>query len=349
MVRYGNLYEKVYEIKNIRLAHENAKKGKSHYSEVKMVDANPDYYLNNIIEMLKNRIFRNSEYEVFIKYDGRKEREIYKLPYYPDRIIHHAIMQIVEPIWFKTLIRDTYSSIKGRGIHDGVKRIQKALRDKEGTKYCLKMDVKKFYPSVNNEILKRIVRLKIKDVKLLWLLDEIINSTEGLPIGNYLSQYFGNIYLSGLDHWAKEKKGFKYYYRYCDDVVILHSEKIVLHKLREDVSKYLVDLNLKLKDNWQVYPVDGRGIDFLGYRFFHDFTLLRKTIKMNFIRKVSEIKRRWGNIPNSIIINGTMSYCGWMKYANTKNLMNKYFDGKLFWIMKQTCRESHINNPLQGI
>jgi hypothetical protein len=134
MKRYGNLFEKVYDIENIKLAHKNARKGKKHYKEVKMIDTHPDKYLYSIHEMLKNRIFRNSKYVVMNKItDNGKVREIFKLPYFPDRIIHHCIMQIVEPIWYKTMIRDTYSAIKGKGLHDGVKRIKKALIDKENT------------------------------------------------------------------------------------------------------------------------------------------------------------------------------------------------------------------------
>jgi retron-type reverse transcriptase len=187
MKRYGNLYSKIYDMENIALAHENAKKGKLHYSEVKMVEANSEKYFKEIHNMLKNKTFHNSKYEVFIKNDKGKEREIFKLPYFPDRIIHHCIMNVLEPIWMKTLISDTYSSLKGRGIHKGVKRVKSALKDRENTKYCLKMDVKKFYPSINHDILKQIIRRKIKDKNLLWLLDEIIDSAKGVPIGNYLS------------------------------------------------------------------------------------------------------------------------------------------------------------------
>ena len=166
MKRYGNLYSKIYDIENIRLAHKNAKKGKLHYAEVKMVEANPEKYFTKIHNMLKNKTFYNSKYEVFMKKDKGKEREIFKLPYFPDRIIHHCIMNILEPIWMKTLIADTYSSLKNRGIHKGVKRIKKALKDGENTKYCLKMDVRKFYPSIDHTVLQQIMRKKIKDKNL---------------------------------------------------------------------------------------------------------------------------------------------------------------------------------------
>ena len=350
MKRYGNLYEKIYDIENIELAHKNAKKGKNHYREVKMVDSNPDKYFLKIHKMLKNKTYRNSKYKIMNReMNNGKVREIHKLPYFPDRIIHHCIMQVVEPIWYKTLIRDTYSSLKGRGIHDGVKRIKEALKDKKDTEYCLKMDVTKFYPSIDNDILKGIIRRKIKDSDLLWLLDEIIDSSQGVPIGNYLSQYFGNLYLTELDHYAKEKLGCKNYFRYCDDIVILESNKKRLHTLRNKIENYLGDLNLELKDNYQIFPVGIRGIDFLGYKLFHGYTLLRKSIKKKFIRKIKKINKEWGRMPYSQIVNSIMSYLGWFKYANCKNLFNKYIDDKIFWIVKHTSIDNDVKNPLQGV
>ena len=298
---------------NIALAHKKAKRGKSNYREVRMIDANPDKYFALIHSMLKDRTFRNSKYEKMIRKESGKVREIYKLPYFPDRIIHHCIMNIIEDIWVRSLIKDTWASIKNRGIHQGVKTIRKALQDKENTKYCLKMDIKKFYPSCNNEITKQIIRKKIKDVKLLWLMDEIIDSTKGLPIGNYLSQYLGNIYLSDYDHFVKKQQ--QYYFRYCDDMVILARTKEELHQLYRDSKIFLKEkLDLTIKGDWQVFPLDVRGLDFLGYRFFHDYTLIRKSIVNTFKRKF-----RKGITQESLA-----SYGGWFKWGNTHHLTSKY-------------------------
>ena len=351
MKRYGNLYNKIYDLENIFLAHQNARKGKLYYHEVKIIDSDSDRYFKKIHHMLKNKTFRNSEYKIIIKkMDNGKIREIYKLPYFPDRIIHHCIMQIMTEIWNKIMIKDTYSCIKGRGIHKCMKRIKETLRDKEATKYCLKMDIKKYYPSIDNNILKNIIRKKIKDKDLLWLLDEIIDSTSGIPIGNYLSQYFGNLYLSDFDHWMKEIQKCKYYYRYCDDMVVLGSNKTELHRIRQEASDYFRNnLKLKMKENWQIFPVENRGIDFLGYKFFHEYTLLRKSITKKFKKKVRNIKNNWHRMRSEQIINSIMSYYGWLKHANCKHLMNTYFDDEIFWIIKQKSKEIGINNPLQGI
>ena len=335
-------------MENIKLAHKNARKGKLYYSEVKMVENNPEKYFTEIHNMLKNKTFRNSEYEVFMRKDRGKEREIFKLPYFPDRIIHHCIMNILEPIWMKTLIKDTYSSLKGRGIHKGVKRVKLALKDRENTKYCLKMDVRKFYPSIDHDILKQTIRKKIKDKDLLWLLDEIIDSAKGVPIGNYLSQYFGNLYLSGLDHWLKEQKRCKYTFRYCDDICVLQSDKKHLSKSRKDISDYLrTELNLKLKDNWQIFPVDKRGIDFLGYRFFHDYILLRKSTATRFKRRMKQIKKRHKHLTPINILSGIMSYYGWMKYADCHRLQKKYIDNNIKRIVKIICITNKLHNPLE--
>lgn len=316
MKRFGFLFEKVSDIDNIRLAHKNASKGKGHYRDVIMVNKDVDYYCNKIKESLDNETFKTSKYKVVNKRCGSKVREIHKLPYYPDRIVHHAIMQVVEPIWEKTLIDDTYSCIKGRGIHAGVRRIKSKLKSGIDTKYCLKMDIKKFYPSADNEVMKTIIRSKIKDKKLLRLLDGIIDSGDGLPIGNYLSQYLGNLYLSGLDHYCKGEIKAKNYFRYCDDIVILSDSKEYLRFCLSKIDTYLKEnLKLRLKQNYQIFPVSKRGIDFLGYVFYPDRVMLRKSIK----------KRMIATIKSGINLNKRLaSYNGWLKYCNSYNLRMKY-------------------------
>ena len=161
MKRIGYLYEKIYTKENIELAIKNARRGKN-TKEIQWVISNEPECIDIIHRQLKNKTFVNSEYLRFTKLDKGKEREISVLPFFPDRIIHHAIVQILEPIWIKVLIKDTYQSIKGRGVHKAKKKLEHNLR-KNQYKYCLKIDIKKFYPSIDNEILKQIIKRKIKD------------------------------------------------------------------------------------------------------------------------------------------------------------------------------------------
>lgn len=313
MKRINNLYHKIISIKNLTEADKKAQKGKANQYGVKLHNKNKEANILQLHFQLKNKIFKTSAYDVFKVYEP-KEREVYRLPYYPDRIVHHAIMNILEPIFVATYTADTYSCIKKRGIHAAANKLKKALKDQLGTTYCLKLDVTKFYPSVNHVVLKQLLNRKFKDKDLLWLLFEIIDSAPGLPIGNYLSQYLANFYLSYFDHWLKEHKGVKYYFRYADDIVILHYSKSYLHAILRDIKAYLQDnLKLQVKSNYQVFPVAARGIDFVGYRFYHTHTLLRKRIKQNFASKV-KLNPDSASIP---------SYLGWAKHCNAKNLTKK--------------------------
>lgn len=345
MKRLNNLFEKVISLDNLRLADERARRGKVRTYGVQLHDKNREANILALHEQLKNGTFKTSPYHVFAIYEP-KERLIYRLPYFPDRILHHAIMNVLEPIWVSVFTKDTYSCIKNRGIHACAKNVRRALKeDKDGTRYCLKIDIRKFYPSINHEVLKSIVRRKIKDARLLALLDEIIDSTDnpglsirnfvqvngkvvaidgnGVPIGNYLSQYFANLMLAYFDHWLKEKKRVKYYFRYADDIVILAADKETLHQLLHDIREYVAGLKLTVKKNYQVFPVYARGIDFLGYVFYHTHTRLRKSIKQRLCRRVAHLNKRKKPLPKEAYRQQICSWWGWCKYCNSINLFNK--------------------------
>lgn len=318
MKRIGNIYSKIYDMENLALADTIARKGKGEQYGIKVHDRNREANLISLHHLLKDRTYHTSAYNTFFVYEP-KEREVYRLPYFPDRIAHHAVMNILEPIFVSVFTADTYSCIKGRGIHAAANAVKHALQDVPGTQYCLKLDIKKFYPNVDHSILKQLLRRKFKDPGLLWLLDEIIDSAPGLPIGNYLSQYFANFYLTYFDHWLKEVKSVKYYFRYADDLVILSGNKPELHDLLNEIKIYLAtELHLQVKNNHQVFPVDARSIDFVGYRFYHTHTLLRKTIKQNFARAVAS-----NNSSMSID-----SYLGWASHCNSNHLVKKLLTNK---------------------
>lgn len=313
MKRLNNLYARICSVENLNLADSIARKGKLTQPGVLKHDQNREENIQVLRQMLIGKTYKTSEYTTFPIYEP-KERIIFRLPYFPDRIVHHAVMNVLEPIFISTFTTDTYSCIKKKGIHAAAAAVRIALRDIPGTRYCLKLDIKKFYPNVEHEILKQLLRRKIKDADLLWLLDGIIDSAPGLPIGNYLSQYFANFYLTYFDHWLKEQLQLKYYCRYADDMVILSDSKERLHQVLDQIRRYLLEnLKLQVKNTYQVFPVRARGIDFVGYVFFHTHTLLRKSIKKSFARMLRRNKN-----PQSVA-----SYRGWAMHCNSKNLLKK--------------------------
>ncbi|MGI6501241.1 MAG: RNA-directed DNA polymerase [Anaerostipes sp.] len=349
MKRYGHLFEEICSIENLRKAHQHAKKGKGWYREVREIDKCPDYYLYYLQYLLKNHLYKTSDYEMFVKRDGKKERKIYKLPYFPDRVAQWAILQVIEPYIINHLIADTYSAIPKRGIHKGLDRLTKAMRtDVEGCQYCLKIDARHYYQSINHDVLKQKYRKMFKDEDLLLVLDEIIDSIDtadetdlceiylleedidpatGIPIGNYLSQYSGNYYFSDFDHWMEEVKHVKHYFRYMDDIVIFAATKEELHKLLKEIDEYFrQNMKLKIKDNWQVFPTYVRGVDYLGYRVFMEYTLLRKDTCKQMKKKLTVIRQKCeaGKMMNYSEWCCIHSYNGWILPCDGFRLRQKY-------------------------
>ena len=323
MKRIGNLYDRICSLENLQLADEIARKGKLKNYGVLVHDKNREANILKLREQLLNGTYHTSTYDVFTIYEP-KERLIYRLPYYPDRIVHHAVMNVLEPIWLSVFTTDTFSCIKNRGIHAAAERVKTILRkDPTGTAFCLKIDIRKFYPSIKHDVLKQIIRRKLKDIRLLHLLDEIIDSAEGVPIGNYLSQYFANLYLAYFDHWIKEVKKVKHYFRYADDMVFFASDKDSLHLLLDDINEYMGVLKIEVKKNWQIFPVDSRGIDFLGFVFFHTHTRMRKSIKQTFCREIARLNHRKKPVPEGYFKQSIYPWWGWAKYCDSKHLINK--------------------------
>lgn len=326
MKRIGNLWQKIIDIDNIKLAHQRARKDKTFYREVKMVDSDIDYYTGLIHDMLANKTYEVSEYRRQVINDKGKERTLMKLQYFPDRIIQWAIMLQLEPIFLNTFCKHTCASIPKRGI----KRAWNMTRgyidnDQPGTKYCLKMDIRKFYDSIDHDILKEKLRQKIKDRDLLYVLDLIIDSypgNVGVPIGSYLSQYFANYYLSRFDHYLKEDLRIKYCVRYMDDVIIFSDSKQSLHRYLAEIKKFLVGEKLQLKRNYQIFSTGSRGVDFIGFRFFPHYTLLRKKNKVRLKGVCQRITEKL-SFTEFCAVN---SYNGWLLLCDSFGLRKNYID-----------------------
>lgn len=323
MKKYGYLYEKITSDDNLELAYKNASKYKHSRCDVVEFTSNKKENLKRIRCSLIDKTYTVSKYKTRRIKEKKKWRDLNYLPF-EDNIVQWAIMQIIDPIWLSSMTTSTYANIKNRGIHPCLYRMWSDMRnDKVGTYYCLQLDYYHFYPWISHDILKMVVRKKIKDKDLLWLLDLLIDSVPpeiGVPLGNYVSPYFANMYLTELDHFLKEIYKVRYYYRYADDIIILSNSKEYLRGVLLAINHYSVEFrSLILKSNWQIYPVDSRGIDFLGYVSYHDHVLLRKSIKKNFCRKLASLKDK--NLTDKQLKRAVCGYLGWAKHCNSKNLL----------------------------
>lgn len=312
MKRTGNIYQQIYDYDNLLLADKSAQKGKRKKRAVIKHMERQEEDLLCLQQSLMNCSYKTSKYSYFKLNDG-KERDISCLPYFPDHVFQHALIQVIKPILSSTFTRDTYSCIKGRGLHAAVRQIKTYLTDRNDTTYYLKMDIRKFYPSINHDVLKSLLRKKIKDWRVLAALDELIDSAPGLPLGNYSSQPLGNFYLAYFDHFVKEQLRVRKYIRYCDDLLFFSKSKEELHEIRKKVSTYLGQkLGLEVNSNWRVAPVE-TGLDILGYVFRHNYVLLRKKIKDRYVRMMKYHRNQ----------KSIGAYNGWLLHCDSKNLQRK--------------------------
>lgn len=297
MKRIDNLYDKIISLKNLRLADENARRGKTNTYGVKVHDKNREQNLLALHEALLTKTFKTSPYDVFTIYEP-KERIIYRLPYYPDRIVHHAVMNVLEPIWVRLFTYNTYSCIKGRGIEGCARRVDKIIKSFEGKPlFCLKIDIKKCYPSMRHRVLKRLIRRKIKDKDLLCLLDEIIDSASMDDAGRPLTE---------------------------------------ADKAQSDPE----DAHGLPIGNYQIFPVaknrydrHGRALDYVGYKFFREQKLMRKSIKQNFCREAARLNKREKPLSQKAYKQAVCPWLGWAKHSNSRHLLKTIIKQKYYGIL----------------
>ena len=330
MKTHKNLFEKVCNYENLYNAYLKARRGKNDVAEVLKFNYNLEDELLKLQHELKNQTYKTGEYRHFIIFEP-KERRISALPF-RDRIVHHVICSVIEPIFEKKFIYDSYACRKGKGTHKGVNRIQKFITEADNNYYVLKCDVSKYFHSVDHEILKQIIREKIADKKLLQLLDNIIDSAEkGIPIGNLTSQLFANIYLNKLDEYIKYELKIKYYLRYMDDFILLHESKQYLHEVKENIKVFFASMKLTLHPKKaNIFPIT-LGIDFLGYRIFNAHRLVRKSTVKRFLKNTKTKLRKYdsGNMDFDKLMESFNSWEAYMSHANShhlkKSLYQEYF------------------------
>lgn len=318
--KYKNLWQPFIADSNIEWAYRKAKKGKSKYNAVRYIEDHKEECLKEIKQLLIEEKFHTGEYkEKTIR--EPKERIIYVLPFFPDRIVQHALINILEPIFVKMFIKDSYACIENRGIHTGSLRTMEFVRK---NKFCLKMDIRKFYPSINHSVLLEIIHRKIGDRKILRLIDDIVNSIPGetnVPIGNLTSQWFGNLYMNELDTFVKHHLKIKCYLRYCDDFCLFSNDKAELNRAKYEIIKFL-DEKLKLKLSKCDLFRTSQGVDFLGYRHFKDYILIRKSTVKRVKKRLAKVKKYYleGKMPHEKFRSVVASTHGWFKWANSHNL-----------------------------
>ena len=349
MKTHNRFFQKVCAFDNLVRASRKAQRGKRFQTQVTAFNFHLEKELYQLQAELQTQTYRPGPYYEFHVYEP-KLRKISAAPY-RDRVVHHALCNIIEPIFDPTFIFDSYACRKGKGTHKAVDRFTDFSRKNT---YVLKCDIKKYFPSIDHEILKTLFRRKIRDVQVLWLMDLIVDSSNpqedvreyfegddlltpisrhrGIPIGNLTSQFFANIYLNGFDHFVKEDLRCRCYIRYMDDFVVLDTDKAQLHQVKTEMEGYLAQLRLKLHTHkCQVFPVKD-GTDFLGYQVFPTHRRLRPSSVRRARRRLRGLRDDYesGKILWSDVNHSVQSWLGHIKHADTYGLRQAIFSQTIF-------------------
>lgn len=334
MKRHGNQFEKIISFDNLLEVSNKALRGKKNNARVARFYFDLEKELLCLREELLNKTYNPRPLRKF-KIREPKAREISSSDF-RDRVVHHAICNILEPILERSFIHDSYACRIGKGTHKAVIKAQKLCRKHH---YFLKCDIKKYFASIDHAILKHILIRKLKDPDLIWLLNTIIvhaesgQSGKGIPIGSLTSQHFANMYLDRLDHYIKDSLGIKSYLRYMDDFIIFGDEKIVLHLLSSSIRTFLYnELKLELKDKATILAPVMEGLPFLGFRIFPNVIRLKNENKRIILNKLKlrDAALRNGNINEEKYSQSVMSITEHLKMGNTFNLRKDIFS-KLFF------------------
>jgi retron-type reverse transcriptase len=345
MKRHGHLWPHVVSFESLLRAAERARKGKRFRRATAAFHFNLEHELWALHEELSAKTYRPGPYRTFLVHEP-KQRQISAAPY-RDRVVHHALVGVLEPIYERSFIADSYACRKGKGTHAAVARCQHFARR---FRYALKADVQKFFPSLDHAILKALVARKVKDPDVLWLVDRIIDHSNaqesvwqwfpgdhlfapaerrrGIPIGNQTSQFFANVYLDPLDHFVKDRLGVPGYVRYVDDLLVVADDKRQLAAVRERLAEFLTALRLRLHPaKCVVLPVT-EGIRFLGYRVFPTHRLLVAENVRRFRRRVRQMQRDYAawRVSFASIYQRLMSWNGHARQANSYRLRCALFD-----------------------
>lgn len=330
-------FAKVIDFNSLYQSYTEARKGKRWKYAVCKYEVNVLENLMFVHFMLSAHKYRLSPYNCFIVKEPKERLIMYNS--FRDKIVQHSLCDnVLEPYLSKTFIYDNYASQKGKGTHFGLDRLKyfmsRYYRQNGADGWVLKCDIRKYFYSINHDVLKEQLHRLIKDRDVLWLLDMIIDSTEGpgIPIGNHTSQWFAVLYLSGMDHMIKERLGIKMYGRYMDDFYLIHPDKDYLRYCLEEIKKYLVPLGLELNQKTAIFPLT-QGIDFLGFRTYLTDTgkvvrKVRRESKNRIRRKLKKYRHLLdeGRIDFETILQSYSSWTGHAEHGNSYHLIRKTDD-----------------------
>ena len=337
MKRIGNLYNNMLDEDNLKKVYQGVmkdKKGKYTPGTLSfMIRMNSDYYLNELKRIIYQRSYKPSKPRQFLRMERGKLRQIQAPRIFPDQFIHWSLMLQLEPILLRSMDLWCCASVKGRGTLYAKNYLEKKLAEpnaKKKYKYCLKMDIKKYFENIDRNILLDKLKRRIKDPEIIDLCSRIINSSDmkGLPLGYYTSQWFANYYLEEFDRLMRNKllknHNCEVYLRYMDDMIVFGSNKRELYKLMDDINKELGKIKLWLKNTSTVIDIDKTGFNFVGYTFNYGRTTLRKTL-------LSHIKDcnvdLYGKKFKIKSLRRSLSYNGWLTNSNSIKYKKNNLEG----------------------
>ncbi|MCX5750908.1 MAG: reverse transcriptase/maturase family protein [Candidatus Saganbacteria bacterium] len=324
MKRYGYLFEEICSFENLVKAAKKAQKGKRFKDSTCEFNLKLEDELLTIQEELCQKTYQVGQYKHFYVFDPKK-RLISALPY-RDRVVQHALCNVIEPIFDRTFVPVSYACRKNKGSHKAVSLFSRFCRSNS---YVLKCDIKSYFAAIDHDLLYELIARKIKDPQALWLVRLIIDSTPnpGIPIGNLTSQVFANLYLNGLDHLIKENAKFRYYIRYMDDLVIFDNDSDKLDRISDFITACFIGLKLKMHPyKCKVYETK-KGVKFLGYIIYptHQLVILSNVARFKRRMKRLVLLFQQGLITLRRITCSIHSWLGYAKHANSYNIRRRVF------------------------
>ena len=336
MKTHKNLYPQVWAFDNLLAAAKKAQRGKRREPDVYAFNAELERNLLELQAELRDRTWQPGVYRDFYVYEPKK-RLVSAAPY-RDRVVHHALCRVLEPVWERMFIFDSYACRVGKGTHKAADRYTEFSRK---AAYVLKCDIRKYFEHVDHAILLGEIGRYVPDGGVLWLVKTILNSNDarpaakpgrGIPIGNLTSQFFANVYLNRFDHWVKEELQARFYIRYVDDFVLLADDKTVLHAWLAAIEEKLAERGLTVHPaKRNVFPVS-EGCDFMGYRIWPSHRRLRPKTGYHGRRKLRRLARRYagGEVSLARVRSSVAAWLGHVKHADTRGLRRAVLGGVPF-------------------